>query len=41
MTTVSVIMAPMLVSLELSPEIVVLAVAAGSFTFCQANSSSS
>lgn len=39
MTTVSGIMAPMLVSLGLSPEIVVLAVAAGSFTFCQANSS--
>lgn len=39
MTTVSGIMAPMLASLGLSPEIVVLAVAAGSFTFCQANSS--
>ncbi|MDC7286577.1 GntP family permease [Blautia schinkii] len=39
MTTVSGIMAPMLASLGLAPEIVVMAVAAGGFTFCQANSS--
>lgn len=39
MTTVSTIMAPMLGQLGLSPEIVVMGVAAGGFTFCQANSS--
>lgn len=39
MTTVSSIMAPMLGTLGLAPEIVVMGVAAGGFTFCQANSS--
>lgn len=39
LTTVSGIMAPMLFKLGLSPEIVVMATAAGSYTFCQANSS--
>lgn len=39
LTTVSTIMAPMLGALGLSPEITLLAIAAGSFTFCQANSS--
>ncbi|MCD8075498.1 MAG: GntP family permease [Lachnospiraceae bacterium] len=39
MTTTSGIMAPLLATLGLSPEIVVMAVAAGGFTFCQANSS--
>lgn len=39
LTTVAGIMAPMLVSLGLSPEITVLAIAAGSLSFCHTNSS--
>ena len=39
MTTVSSIMAPMLGTLGLAPEIVVMVVAAGGFAFCQANAS--
>ena len=39
LTTVAGIMAPMLVTLGLSPEITVLAIAAGSLSFCHTNSS--